>query len=105
MVWAIGMDPTDDTGCRRIMVPAKNNIIETPTGLAFTMENSSVRWSNVTVTTTADQMVAAAADAGTVGHSALEDAKEFLRVELAHGPRPVKELVAAAVDAQISERT
>jgi putative DNA primase/helicase len=90
----------------------KNNLGPPAAGLGFHLVRrvvskdivaSQITWDSTPVTTTADQALAAAS-AGTTAQ-ALDEAEDFLRDELAAGPRAVREIKVSAVGAGIAWRT
>src|SRR5262245_14925487 len=96
---------------RRLLLPVKNNLGPLAAGLGFGLEQrlvgneiltSNVIWDSAPVTTTADEAVAAA---NHEGPTAMSEAVEFLREELASEPRSVKDLKKTAADAGLSWRT
>lgn len=102
----VASDPDDESGERRILANTKSNLAPMPPALAYRMvgtENGSVRVQWIGATThSADQLLAV--DDGERG-DARGEAKAFLRDILADGPRPVKEILREARDADISEKT
>jgi hypothetical protein len=103
-------DADDDD--RRLFLPVKNNLSRPGQGLAFRLEQrivgepgkgivgSSVVWENKPVTVTADQAPAAADGKGSNDEpTATDDVVDFLRMALADGPLPVKEVERQAVEA------
>ena len=96
---------------RRLFLPVKNNLGPLAAGLGFSLAQifigndilaSHVVWDSAPVTTTADEAVAAA---NNVGATAMNEAKDFLRDELADAPRSVPDIKKAAVAAGLSWRT
>ena len=96
---------------RRLLLAAKNNLGPKAPGLGYSLGQrfvshdvlaSYVLWDNAPVTVTADEAVVAAANEG---HTALNEATEFLREELANEARPAKDLKRAATEAGLSWRT
>jgi putative DNA primase/helicase len=103
--FAVVTDPDDETGLRKLFLQVKNNIAAPAPGLAFRLEQmeiapgivaSAVAWDSSPVTTTADQAMGAI---GTEGQTATDDAVEFLRGVLAHGPVAAKDIERLAVEA------
>lgn len=94
---------------RRLFLDAKNNIARKADGLVFTVEEATIPsgwrdgriatsrivWTGETATVTADEALAAQATAGE-DRSAREEATDWLRDALAHGPRPRRDLERAA---------
>ena len=104
-------EPETGTG-RRLLLAVKNNLGPLAAGLGFHLEQrivskdivaSHITWDSAPVTTTADQALAAAS-AGTTAQ-ALGEATDFLRDELAAGPRAVREIKTSAAGAGIAWRT
>ena len=102
--YIIAKDQADPA--RKLMLPAKNNLGEDRIGYAFRIEpvrlssgieTSRVTWETECVTVTADEALAGLEDRGK--HTAKEDAADFLRSLLAHGPMPVKWIQKEARDA------
>jgi putative DNA primase/helicase len=96
---------------RRLLLPVKNNLGPLAAGLGFSLGQqfvgneiltSRVIWDSAPVTITADEAVAAA---NNEGPTAMSEAAEFLREELANEPRSVKDLKKAAAEANLSWRT
>jgi putative DNA primase/helicase len=96
---------------RRLFLPVKNNLGPLAAGLGFNLEQcfigneiltSRVRWDNAPVATTADEAVAAS---NNEGPTAMREAADFLREELANEPRSVRDLKQAAADAGLSWAT
>ena len=90
---------------RRLFLPVKNNLGPLAAGLGFSLGQcfvgneiltSHVVWDSAPVTTTADEAVAAA---NNEGQTAMIDAIEFLREELADEPRSAHDIKRAAADA------
>jgi hypothetical protein len=97
---------------RTLLLGVKNNLGELPPGRAFRIAGkdlgggiitSHVQWDDGPVHFTADQALAAN-DATSRGGS-LHEAKEFLRGQLADGPRDAAEIIEAAEANGISKRT
>jgi hypothetical protein len=103
----LAADPEDPE--RRILAVSKGNLARPPAALAFRLQevpNSDVarvvwegesRW-------TAQALLAEAAQ-GEQERSAVDEAREWLRVALADGPRPAKEVLRAAEAAGITRNT
>jgi putative DNA primase/helicase len=99
----------EDDPEHRLFLPAKNNLGNDSTGLAFKIVEKAathplrapaVEWEEGIVTTTADEALAAEAQAGKEGPSA----KAFLETILANGPRPATEVEKLGAEAGFSER-
>jgi putative DNA primase/helicase len=96
---------------RRLLLPVKNNLGPPAPGLGFSLAQcfigneiltSHVIWDSAPVTTTADEAVAASNHEGA---TAMREAADFLREELASDPRSVRDLKQAAADAGLSWAT
>jgi putative DNA primase/helicase len=108
----IAIEEPETSSGRRLLLAVKNNLGPPAAGLGFHLVQrivskgivaSHIAWDSSPVTTTADQALAAAS-AGTTAQAPGE-AVDFLREELAAGPRPVNEIKASASDAGIAPRT
>lgn len=104
--WAFGVDRDDPD--RRIMAYVKNNLSRDVGGLAYRIDETPdgapvVVWEPGTVSTTADELLGRAAEPGE--RSAVDEAVDFLRDELAAGPVGAKEIKARADAAGIAPRT
>jgi len=100
--WLVIGDAADDR--RRLFLPAKANLTQEPSGLAYSIESvdvpnigsiGRVRWEPEPVTMTADDALAAAA-ANPEDRTALESAVEWLKATLADGPMKANDVKAAA---------
>jgi hypothetical protein len=92
-VWAVTRDEYDDD--RRLLLPVKNNIGNDREGMAFSLDDTgrpaaAVTWEAEPIDMTADDAI---------GHSkpgpepsARQQAEQWLREQLAGGPRPQKEI-------------
>jgi hypothetical protein len=100
---------------RRLFLHARNNLAAPPQGLAFRLEqavvdsrknivSSRVKWESEPVSMTANEALAAEG-AGKKCHSAVEEAKSFLRALLSAGPMPAKEARSEAEEAAIASAT
>ncbi len=105
MSWHVGR-ATDDPS-RRLLLPAKANIVAEPTGLAFTIggDPPRVRWESGAIRMTADDLARAESDAAGDDGGALAEAVGFLESELGSRSRPAREMTEAAEDAGIRDRT
>lgn len=101
-------DPKDRD--RRLFLHAKNNLAESPQGLAFRLEQvivgegiatSHVQWQSEPITKTADEVLAGEAKTSL----ALAEAKDFLQKVLADGPLSSKQIDAEAEEAGIAKQT
>jgi putative DNA primase/helicase len=95
---------------RRLFPPVKNNLGPLAAGIGFRLAQRFigsdilapyVQWDSLPVTTTADEAIAA----NNEKPSTMREALDFLRDELAAGPRSAPDLKKAAVAACISWRT
>lgn len=109
--YVVVKDQDDPT--KRLFLPAKNNLGNDQTGLAFSIkpcvvesniETSGIDWFPDIVTVTADEAMGSSIDEPQE-RSALEEAKEFLNKLLENGYRPVKEIKKLAGSEMISEKT
>ena len=106
-VWSIVRDP-DEPG-RRILLPVKTNLCETPPGLGFTIENQQIFWEGEWVRQTAEQFVAEATQTEQLQHvaakSELSRATEWLKKRLNSAPVYTSDLKEDAAGHDISETT
>jgi hypothetical protein len=72
--WLFARDSDDPTGLRRLVLPAKSNIVAEPSGLAYRLVDGAVQWDAVPVCMHADE--------------ALE--RDSGRRERTRGPAPIK---------------
>ena len=92
------VDPEDRTKQKRLLLPGKNNLAERPAGLAFDIgpgdveERPCVRWIDVEVTITADEVVNRDAPRDDEKLTEQDEAADWLRKILANGPMPAAEL-------------
>ena len=109
--FAVLEDPKDKD--RRLFLHAKNNLSETPQGLAFRLEQtvvgegivtSRVQWEAEPITMTADDALAAGA-ASKNNSLAVKEAERFVQELLADGPIPSKQVAAEAHEAGIAGAT
>lgn len=109
-VLGIGPDPANPTGDRRLLVPVKGNLSAPAPVLAFSVRPNPdgvpiVVWEGGTVEgVDADAVLGGFTD-GTPGPDpeAEAEAAEFLRGELAEGPKPTSDLLPRAVSLGISK--
>ncbi len=96
---------------RRLFLPIKNNLGALAPGLGFRLQQtivtgnivaSHVMWDCAPVTMTANEVLAATGEGKSVS---ICEALDFLREELAEGPRPAKEIKEAAKCAGVAWRT
>jgi hypothetical protein len=106
----------EDGGLERILVRAKSNIGPDGGGYAYTLDQvelkeypglfaSSVQWGAPLDGSAQNLLSSAEAAGGGSASTALSEAENFLRVELAGGRVPSKELETRARNAGISDRT
>lgn len=112
--WLVAPDPKDDQKSRRLFLPVKNNIGDDRAGFAFTIEGtdlpSGIRTSRVVfdplrVFESADDVLQQVKPGDEDRRSALDEACEFLRTELADGPVKATAIEAARKDADITKAT
>lgn len=100
--WAVLRDQNDRE--RRLLLPLKNNLAPDSGGLAFRVvgkqPTAALHWERGIVTITADEALAPHRDA-----SPRDEAKEFLREELADGSLPAKEVFERAKANGIADKT
>jgi hypothetical protein len=105
--------PDTDDPKRRLFLPAKMNLAEEPTGLAYSLESvdlegigpvGRVAWESGPIRMTADDALAAAA-ADPEDRGARNLAADWLTEVLAAGPMKAAEVKQAAKDAGIAWRT
>lgn len=116
-VLAFGSDPADPEGAegrQRVLVHAKCNVGPKQPALAYRIESrwihgddgERIETSRAVLlgdsTATAEDLLSTQT---AEERSARDEAEEFLRVELAHGPRAFKDLAAAATSEGIAEKT
>jgi hypothetical protein len=102
--WLVTKDRDDPH--RRLMLPAKNNLSGGADGLAFRIGGGPrVEWVDGPVPTSADEALAASWGGSGEGRSEVADAVVWLRDLLEDGPRPSREVLAAAREAGYSART
>lgn len=105
-VWAIVKDPNDPQ--RRLFLPAKLNLAQDPDGLAYRIKEGRVLWETDPVRMHADDAFAAemrAANGSGGRGTERREAADWLRCELADGPRPASEVIEAGEQYGYSERT
>lgn len=102
-VLALGRDPgAADGSPERHLLCVKSNLAQEPHGLRVTLDGGRFAWVGESQLTK-DQLMAPRVSAE--DQSALTEAMELLRAELADGPRPAREALRSAAAAGISERT
>jgi putative DNA primase/helicase len=111
--WIVAKDPENER--RRLFLPAKNNIGNDLSGLAFSIESagidspagmintSAVAWETDAVSTSVNDVVGSQNDGD--NRSAISEAKDFLAGLLADGPLPAKQIKADASGAGFTWRT
>jgi hypothetical protein len=101
--WAVAVDKEDPD--RRLFVPVKNNLGNDRQGYAYRVESVPpfqagdltlydqpvLRWEEEPISVTANEALAPAEE-----RSERDEAAEWIQDQLAHGPRPVKELQSEA---------
>ncbi len=106
-VWSIVRDPHESG--RRILLPVKTNLCETPPGLGFTIEDQRIYWENEWVRQTAEQHMADATETERVQHvaakSEMSRVTEWLKKRLNGAPVYTCDLKADAARHDISDRT
>ena len=106
-VWTIVRDP-DEPG-RRVLLPVKTNLCETPPGIGFTIQNQRIFWENEWVRQTAEQYVADATKTEQLhqvaAKSELSRASDWLKKRLNDGPVYTSVLKEDAAGHDISEKT
>ena len=106
-VWSIVRDPNEPG--RRILLPVKTNLCETPPGLGFKIQNQRLCWENEWVRQTADQYVADATETEQLQHvaakSELSRTSEWLKNQFDGAPIYSSVLKADAARHDISDKT
>ena len=106
-VWTIVGDPQEPG--RRMLLPVKTNLCETPPGLAFTIRDQRICWEQETVAQTADQYLAETVEQlrllQLAAESDLSRAADWLKVRLSNGEVYSSDLIADATDNDISTAT
>jgi hypothetical protein len=80
--WLVTTDPNDPDSKRRLLTPAKHNVLIEPTGLAFEIVDGKVVFESEPVTLTADE---ALSTVSTIEPEALNKAKTWLVEQLPQG--------------------
>lgn len=101
VVLVVGKDPDDPS--RRALAVLKTNLGELPEAVAFRIVDGRLEWLAERLRVTAEEILAA--PLVREEPAALAEADEFLRTMLADGPRPAKEVLKAAEQAGIAEKT
>ncbi len=105
-VWTICKAPNDPQ--RRLFLPAKLNLAQDPDGLAYRIEDGRVLWEPDPVKMHADDVFAEEAkSANGRGNRGSErrEATDFIREQLAGGPKPASDLIELGEQYGFSERT
>lgn len=111
--YLLARDPDSDDEHRRLFLPVKSNLAPLGKGLALRLEQtivadgivaSRIAWTGEEITRSADDVLRAL-DAGGEERSAVEEAVELLRAELAEGERPATEVETTARAAGLSPAT
>lgn len=106
-------DPEDPLSGLQMLLPVKNNIGPMAPGLAYRrigcvtekgIQTTHIVWDPKPVKISANEALRAA-EGGAGGKAARREAEDFLKVELADGPRLASEVSEAADGLGISERT
>ena len=101
--WLVSVDPNEPDSKRRLLTPAKHNILIEPTGLAFEIIDGKVVFENEPVTISADE---ALATGSTIKAQALDEAKKWLSEQLTPGKSiTANEIYKMAEEEGISKRT
>lgn len=113
--WVIGPDPKDAEKRRMIFAPVKNNLSPDKSAIAYTIEGcesssgmstSRLKFDPIRLHgISADELVQASNCSDDERRTARNEACEFLREELAHGPVPSKDLANSAREAGIASAT
>ena len=106
-VWTIVRDP--DEPDRRVLLPVKTNLCDTPPGIGFTIKDQRISWENEWVRQTAEQYVADATETEKLHHvaakSELSRVTDWLKTRMNDGPVYTSALKEDAVGHDISEKT
>jgi AAA domain len=105
-VWAIVKDQDDSQ--RRLFLPAKLNVAQDPDGLAYRIKDGRVAWEADPIRIHADDAFAAemrAANGSGNRGSERREAADWLRDELASGPKPASEVIELGEQYGFTERT
>jgi hypothetical protein len=109
-VYAVARDPQDEAGKRRFFLPVKCNLSSERSGFAYSIladggEIPHVAWESDPVTVEVDDVLGGEAKRRGPAPEERESAAEWLREELANGPRPSQELFEAGKKEGHSKRT
>ena len=106
-VWTIVRDPNEPG--RRLLLPVKTNLCETPPGVGFTIQNLRIRWENEWVRQTAEQYVADSTETERLQHvaskSELSRVSDWVKRRLNDAPVYTSDLKMDAAGHDISETT
>ena len=106
-VWTIVRDPNEPG--RRLLLPVKTNLCETPPGVGFTIQNLRIRWENEWVRQTAEQFVADSTETERLQHvaskSELSRVSDWVKRRLNDAPVYTSDLKMDAAGHDISETT
>ena len=106
-IWTIVVDPDDPR--RRMLLPVKTNLCETPPGLAFTIQDQRICWEDEPVEQSAGQFLTDTDEDQRLLRRAAEKelsrATEWLKYRLSAGTVYSKELQVDAMENDISEKT
>ena len=107
-VWGFGIDPDDED--QRVMVAVKCNLAQLEPALAYKITSekggaSRIVWRKRTKTVDAEDVLSGNKKERRAGAEKVSEAEQWLRDQLAGGPRPQKELDAEAKESDISWRT
>lgn len=104
-VWAIGKDPEDETGRHRLMLPVKCNLASDLGGLRYQLDDCQglpvVHWGDAVEGDVTEAFSQEPAE----DRSARGEAKRWLAEMLADGPQPATQIIRAAREIGIAERT
>jgi hypothetical protein len=101
--WLVTTDPNDPDSKRRLLTPAKQNVLIDPTGLAFEIVDGKVVFENDPVTITAEE---ALGTTGSIEAPALNEAKQWLSERVTTGKTmAATEVYKQADEQRISKRT
>ena len=106
-VWTIVRDPNEPS--RRLLLPVKTNLCDTPPGIGFTIQDQRIRWENEWVRQTAEQYAADTTATEQLQHvaakSELSRVTEWVKKRLNHSPVYTGDLKEDAAKHEISQTT
>ncbi|MCR9117854.1 MAG: AAA family ATPase [bacterium] len=105
-VWAIVKDQDDPN--RRLFLPAKLNLARDPDGLAYAIEGGRVVWDTNAVSLHADDAFAQESrdqQRGKPKSTERNEAADYLRQELADGPKPASDVIELGEQYGFTKRT